>query len=88
MDSAGNFVWVKSFGGLSYDGCSSICKDNLGNIYLTGAFGLTVDFDPGVGVNYISSLGGYDAFIQNLIQPEITCGLSHSEETCLMVVTL
>ncbi len=64
LDSAGNFVWVKSFGGLSYDGCTSICKDNTGNIYLTGAFGLTVDFDPGVGVNYISSLGSYDAFIQ------------------------
>jgi len=66
LDAQGNFIWAKSFAGKSYDAASSIALDNKGNIYTTGFFRDTVDFDPGPGVaNLIAEVGG-NAFIQKL----------------------
>lgn len=42
----GHFVWVKSFGGNSYDDVVAIDIDSESNIYITGHFYGTVDFDP------------------------------------------
>ena len=51
LDLNGNFVWVKQFGGTGSDKIWDIDIDIDGNIYTTGHFGNTVDFDPGPG-NY------------------------------------
>jgi hypothetical protein len=37
-----------------------------GNVYTTGAFDGTVDFDPGTGVKNLSAMGESDIFIQKL----------------------
>lgn len=50
LDAAGNFVWGRSIGGASYDVLKALKVDNAGNIYATGFFEGTVDFDPGAGV--------------------------------------
>ncbi len=50
LDSLGNFVWAKSVGGSGDDRCNNLALDQLGNVFLTGHFGDTVDFDPGPGV--------------------------------------
>jgi hypothetical protein len=34
----GEFVWVKTMGGLSYDNVNSIKTDTVGNVYCTGSF--------------------------------------------------
>lgn len=48
LDGAGNFMWVKSFGGPSgIFGGTSLTTDALGNVYATGYYTGTVDFDPG-----------------------------------------
>jgi len=57
-DSNGNYVWAKSFGGLDIDKSNCINIDYLGNIYLTGRYEGTVDFDPGLGTVNQTSLGG------------------------------
>ena len=44
---------------------SSIC-DLQGNVYTTGSFQETVDFDPGPEVNNLSSVGRSDVFVQKL----------------------
>ncbi|MFN9301353.1 MAG: SBBP repeat-containing protein, partial [Candidatus Kapaibacterium sp.] len=66
MDADGNFIWAKSFGGKSYDGASSIAIDNKGNIFTTGSFRESVDFDSGPGVANLSAIGESDIFIQKL----------------------
>ena len=49
------FEWVKSMGYTDFDEGSSITTDYNGNVYTTGYFGSTVDFDPNVGNLNLSS---------------------------------
>jgi hypothetical protein len=50
LDSSGNFVWANSFKGSNANVYSrSLAVDETGNIYSTGSFRGTVDFDPGIG---------------------------------------
>lgn len=65
-DALGNFVWAKSMGGTSADFGYSINIDVLGNVYTTGYFFVTVDFDPGVGISNLSSIGASDIYILKL----------------------
>lgn len=65
-DSAGNFKWANTFGSTSYDYGYSIVADATGNIYTTGIFNGTIDFDPGPGNNNHSSNGNHDLFISKL----------------------
>ena len=65
LDSSGTFLWAKAMGGNAVFG-SSIVVDNNGNIYTTGQFQGTVDFDPGPGIFNLTSAGNYDIFISKL----------------------
>jgi riboflavin synthase len=66
LDNSGNFKWVKSIGGISTDTGADIKTDSLGNVYVTGYFNGTADFDPGIGVLNLTSNGLEDAFIIKL----------------------
>ncbi len=66
LDSAGNFVWAKALGGNDFDGGSGISLDGLGNVYTTGYFPGTADFDPGAGTFNLTSAGGTDIFVSKL----------------------
>ncbi|MCH7535029.1 MAG: SBBP repeat-containing protein, partial [Bacteroidetes bacterium] len=61
-----NLEWVNSIGATSWDYGRSITTDNLGNVYVTGNFQGTADFDPGAGFFNLTSKGGWDIFIQKL----------------------
>ena len=61
LNTSGNFVWVKQLGGMDYDQAGAITLDKSGNIYITGEFTGTADFDPGAGVDTITAFGGTDA---------------------------
>jgi Beta-propeller repeat len=63
LDASGNFIWAKQIGGSSWDGGSSITVDDYGNEYIIGFFQGTVDFDPGTGTAYLTSVGATDIFI-------------------------
>jgi len=66
LDASGNFVWAKSFGGEYSDLAYSFSIDVSGNIYITGWFEGTADFDPGAGTYSLTSKGSTDVFIQKL----------------------
>ncbi|MFN8359079.1 MAG: T9SS type A sorting domain-containing protein [Candidatus Kapaibacterium sp.] len=54
LDSAGNFVWVKKFGGKGNDHARSLELDEFGNAILSGTVGLAIDsmdVDPGIGTH-------------------------------------
>ncbi len=67
LDSVGNFVWAKKMGGATDEwGNGPIEIDSEGNVYTTGSFYGTVDFDPGAGVTNLTSAGNIDFFISKL----------------------
>jgi len=66
LDNAGSFIWAKAMGGTNPEGGESIALDAFGNVYTTGQFLGTVDFNPGSGVNNLTSAGGRDIFISKL----------------------
>jgi hypothetical protein len=63
LDQNGDFVWVKTINA----GIAAITIDAPGNIYTTGNFSGTIDFDLGPGVFNMTSLTEWsDAFITKL----------------------
>jgi hypothetical protein len=66
LDATGNFVWAKSMGGAGDEISYSIALDAAGNVYITGWFEGTADFDPGPGIFNLVSEGHVDIFISKL----------------------
>jgi hypothetical protein len=54
-DSLGDLGWIKQLGGEKHDHAISIAVDKNGNIYTTGYFNTTADFDPGPGTYTLTS---------------------------------
>ena len=73
LNPSGSFVWAKLIAGtgsmalrsFQMDG-STISIDVTGNIYATGSFSGTVDFDPGAGVHNLTAAGNADIFVSKL----------------------
>src|SRR5262249_8652419 len=67
LNSAGDFVWARQFGGSGDDAVVFNLKlDSSGNIYAPGMFSGTVDFDPGPGTYQLTSAGAADTVVLKL----------------------
>ncbi|MCC7302139.1 MAG: SBBP repeat-containing protein [Bacteroidia bacterium] len=66
LDASGNFIWAKSAGNTGTDLGTAIALDTYGNVYATGKFTGTVDFDPGTGVYNLAASGLEDIFVLKL----------------------
>ncbi|HKB45668.1 MAG TPA: gliding motility-associated C-terminal domain-containing protein, partial [Chitinophagaceae bacterium] len=66
FDNNGNLIWAKQIGGPDHDIGYSVKPDAMGNVYSTGFFNQTVDFDPAFPVYNLSSPGGNDAYVLKL----------------------
>ncbi len=64
-NSSGAFQWVRTYGQRNFEGARDICEDSQGNLYITGEFEGTVDFNP-PQLDTLSSAGATDAFILKL----------------------
>lgn len=66
LNPSGDFIWAKVMGGSGIEIPYSIALDSDHNIYSTGEFAGTADFDPSIGVYTLTSQGGKDIFISKL----------------------
>ncbi|MEP7264882.1 MAG: SBBP repeat-containing protein [Bacteroidota bacterium] len=66
LDASGNLVWAKKLGGSDDEAAFSIAVDAAGNVYTTGNFAGTADFDPGSGIYNLTATNYNDAFISKL----------------------
>ena len=56
MDSSGNFLWAKAFVSSGYSAGTAIAIDEKGNVYTTGAFCMSINFNPGPEVFELTSV--------------------------------
>ncbi len=66
LDASGNFVWAKQFGGDGITYGKSLTVDVSGNVYITGMFSYTADFDPGEGTFNLTVEEESDTYIVKL----------------------
>ena len=66
LNSSGNLIWAKKFGGTSEDVGHSLTVDSTGNVYTTGFFQGTADFDPSDQTSNLTSVDGNDVFLSKL----------------------
>ena len=66
LTRSGNLAWVKGLGGIDHENAWDITSDASGNVYVTGQFGGTADFDPGPGTANLTSAGNMDIFVCKL----------------------
>jgi hypothetical protein len=73
LDPSGNFVDARQLGNATTDDFGfGVTIDAHGNIYAAGEFGGTADFDTGPGFFPLTSQGGHDAFLLQILQPTLT----------------
>ena len=66
ISSSGTFIWAKNIGGIGSDNDEAVATDASGNVYVTGGFTFTPDFDPGPGTFTIATFGGEDIYVLKL----------------------
>ncbi len=60
LDTDGNYIWAKHMNGIFIESGRAISTDPIGNVYITGLYRLTVDFDPGPDVASLTAVGSID----------------------------
>lgn len=67
FDPSGTFIWARTWGGSGRDVPNGLGVDGLGNVYVTGPFQYSVDFNPDPGVTDThtsnSATGGNNIFL-------------------------
>ncbi|MCE3230012.1 MAG: hypothetical protein K0S32_4563 [Bacteroidetes bacterium] len=63
FDTSGTFMWGGSVGGTLLDVSQDMALDSVGNLYVTGFFEGTADFNPGASGYSLTSAGSEDIFV-------------------------
>lgn|GEM_PF-2207599 len=66
LSPSGSLIWAKRQGGSGMGIAYGLAVDPAGNVYSTGTFVDTVDFDPGPGVTILWTPGTYFVFVSKL----------------------
>ena len=66
VDKNGEIIWLKAITGSGEIIGKSIAVDSLDNLYITGAYSGTADFDPGTGVVNSSTVATSEIFVLKL----------------------
>ncbi len=63
LSPTGTYIWGFVISGTGAEGITGISVDNSNNVFITGSFGSTADFDPSVAVTNLINSGSQDAFV-------------------------
>lgn len=67
LDNNGNYIWSKKMGGTGMDRSSQLVLDKRNNIYTTGFFENTADFNPDISLTYtLNASYGLNSFVSKL----------------------
>jgi len=67
LDPSGNVLWAESVGSPDVDEGAGVAADASGNLYVTGTFAMTANFNPAAGPAVNLTAGGFeDAFLMKL----------------------
>jgi hypothetical protein len=66
LNSNGDYQWTRTIGGTLSDSGQGVAVDSKGDVYITGYFQQTVDFDPVTGPDSYTSKGVEDIFLTKL----------------------
>lgn len=75
MTSNGDFLWANAISGPSSDVAFSIDVGKAKNVYTSGYYTFSADFDPSTSHDTLTSNGGYDAFLHKMSQCNTTGGV-------------
>ena len=65
LNSAGNYLWSATFGNTNHETSRGLAVNSNNDVFISGRFLDTVDFDPGIGV-FNRSAQGVDIYILKL----------------------
>ncbi len=68
LDPVGDLLWAKQMGGSSFEEGHGVALDGAGNVYSTGFFYGSVDFNTGLGSTFLTAAGSADVYVQKLDQ--------------------
>jgi hypothetical protein len=60
---SGDYLWARTWGGDGWECCYALTLDDVGNIYITGSFDSTADFDPGPSGKLVMPFGHRDTYV-------------------------
>jgi len=66
LDKHGNFIWARHMGSPVNDFGLCLAVDDSGNVYTSGFFRETADFDPGIDSFFLTSVGNTEIFLSKL----------------------
>jgi hypothetical protein len=82
LDPLGDFVWVKTFGSAGLDKVPALCLDQQNNVFVSGWFFGSVDFDPGPAISELTSeSGSFNLFLLKLSGDGDFVWVSHFTKT-------
>jgi hypothetical protein len=64
--SSRSLIWARSMGGAGEDTCNAMAVDGSGQVYTTGHYYETADFNPGSESSTLTSAGSRDVFVSQL----------------------
>ena len=62
-DPSGNYLWAERIGGAGLETVRALAVAGNGDLFISGGYSFTTDFDPGPGLSILSVVGGDEGYL-------------------------